>query len=191
MDNLQALYFKNRDEWRRWLEENGGIADGVWLIHYKKHAGKMGITLEEAVEEALCFGWIDGKLKRVDDEKFILRYTPRKPKSVWSKINRDRAERMISLGKMTRAGFDKIEEAKGTGAWQGAYTNAKKEDMPDDLREALLAERGAWKNFNGFANTYWNMYIGWINSAKTAETRKRRIEKVIEQALNRRNQLSL
>ena len=111
MELNNALCFRNRDEWRKWLEKNHEKEKEVWLVHYKKHSGKMGIQLEEAVEEALCFGWIDSKLKKVDEEKFTLKYSPRKANSVWSKLNREKAEIMIKAGKMTPAGLAVIEEA--------------------------------------------------------------------------------
>ena len=123
MELNSALSFKNRDEWRKWLEKNYRKEKEVWLVPYKKHVGKIGIQLEEAVEEALCFGWIDGKLRKVDKERFILRYSPRKANSVWSKLNRERVERLVKSGKMTAAGLSVIEEAKKRGSWNQAYTN--------------------------------------------------------------------
>jgi uncharacterized protein YdeI (YjbR/CyaY-like superfamily) len=139
--------------------------------------------MEEAVEEALCFGWIDGKLKRIDDEKHALRFSPRRGNSVWSKINRERAERLIASGRMTRAGLAKIQEAKRSGRWDSAYTSKIGERMPLDLKKALMEDRRAWDDFQGFANTYRNMYIGWVNDAKTDGTRRKRIRKVVEQSL--------
>ena len=140
------------------------------------------MTLEDAVEEAICFGWIDGQLKRLDTERFILRFSPRKPKSLWSMINKKRAERLIKSGRITNAGLIKIQEAKENGFWESAYTNKIKEDIPLDLKEALIKEKKAWKNFQGFANSYRNMYIGWVKGAKTAKTRTKRIKKVVEQS---------
>jgi len=178
-----ALFFKNRDEWRTWLEKNHTTADVVWIIHYKKSSGKNGLNHFDAVEEAICFGWIDGKLKKIDEERFILRYSPRKPKSVWSKINKENAEKMISLGKMTKAGFDKIEEAKKQGFWDTAYTNLVRERLPSDLKNALIVNKKAWNNFQQFANSYRNMYVGWVKNAKTKETRKKRISEVVKNSL--------
>ena len=181
MDDV--LYFKDREGWRSWLEINHDKKNVAWLIHYKKSSNKVGITHEEAVEEALCFGWIDGQLRRIDDEKYSLRYTPRKARSVWSKINKEKAERMIKSGKMTQAGLTKIEEAKKSGYWENAYTNKVKETMPPDLKKALTQNKKAWLYFQKFANTYRNMYIGWVNDAKTQETRVKRINKIVEQSL--------
>ena len=121
-------------------------------------------------------------MRSIDEEKFILKYTPRKTKSVWSKLNKDKAEKLIKLGKMTDAGLVKIEEAKKNGLWYAAYTNKDREDIPEDLDKALLQNKEAWNNFHNFANSYWNMYIGWVNSAKTEETRRRRITEVVKRS---------
>jgi uncharacterized protein YdeI (YjbR/CyaY-like superfamily) len=177
-----ALFFKNRDEWRSWLEKNHTISDGVWLIHHKKTSSKKNLNHFDAVEEALCFGWIDSKLKKIDKERFILRYSPRKPKSVWSKINKETAEKMVSLGKMTQAGFIKIDEAKKHGFWDNAYTNLVKKQLPSDLKKALMGNKEAWDNFQQFANSYRNTYIGWVKNAKTEETRKKRICEVVKRS---------
>ena len=177
------LSFTNKENWRDWLKENYNKESFVWLTLYKKKFRKKRMTLEDAVEEAICFGWIDGKLKRVDDERFILRFSPRKKKSVWSKINKERAERLMESGTMTDAGLVKIQEAKKNGLWDNAYSNKTKEAIPLDLKEALIKKKKAWNNFQSFANSYQNMYIGWVNSAKTAETRMKRIKKIVEQSL--------
>jgi len=181
----KALSFTDSQEWRKWLTENHSRQEEVWLVHYKKHSGKASIGLNGAVEEALCFGWIDGKLKSVDKERFILRYSPRKPNSVWSKINRDKAEQLIAQGRMTAAGLTKIEEAKKNGTWDAAYTNKVRDEIPSDLRKALMENTKAWNNFESFANSYRNMYIGWVIGAKTEETRRKRIIEVVKRsALN-------
>ncbi len=187
MDIANALLFKSRQEWRKWLEANASSAQEVWLVHYKKNSGKLSIGHNDAVEEALCFGWIDGKLKSIDKDRFILRYSPRKAKSVWSMINREKAEKLIATGRMTTAGLARIEEAKRNGYWDAAYTNRTKYEMPVDLKKALMENSQAWNNFENFANTYRNMYIGWVMGAKTEETRKKRIEEVVKRsALNRK-----
>ncbi len=178
-----ALFFTSREDWRAWLELNHSRAGHVWLIFYKKGSVKKGVSLAEAVEEAICFGWIDGQLRRVDEETFKLRFSPRQAGSVWSQINKVRAEKLIAERRMAEAGLAKIAEAKKTGYWDTAYTNKIKGEMPPDLQDALLKDGKAFENFQNFANTYRNMYIGWITSAKTAETRKKRINKVVEQSL--------
>ena len=178
-----ALYFKNGDEWHQWLKLHHDREAEAWLVYYKKDTGKRGVSYNEAVDEALCFGWIDGKLMRLDEEKYVIRFTPRKSRSVWSRINRDKAEKLIEAGKMTPAGLARIEEARHNGFWENAYTNKKRERMPSDLKKALLEDKKAWENFSSFANSYRNMYIGWVNDARKAETRGRRIEEVVKRAL--------
>lgn len=174
--------FKNKEEWRSWLTQNHDKTVSVWLTFHKKSSTQKGLNLAEAVEEAICFGWIDGKLKKLDAEKFIVRFSPRKANSVWSKINKERAERLIKSGRMTSAGIAKIDAAKKSGWWEKAYTNKILDEIPTDLEEAMKDEKDAWENFQKFANSYRNMYIGWVNDAKTEETRQKRIQKVVEQA---------
>jgi uncharacterized protein YdeI (YjbR/CyaY-like superfamily) len=177
-----AIYFVSAAAWRKWLASNYDKRDHAWLIIYKKGSGKANLTLESAVMEAICFGWIDGKLKSIDDERYILRYSPRKPKSPWSKINKDRAIKLMREGKMTDAGLEKIDEAKNNGLWDAAYTGRTREEMPDDLEKALKADKTAQDNFNNFAASYRNNYIGWINGAKTDATRRKRIAEVVRRA---------
>jgi len=181
----QPLAFENARQWRAWLEENGAAAREAWLLHCKKGSGKASLGLAEAVEEALCFGWVDGKLKSLDKDYFILRYSPRQPGSVWSKINRDRAERLISEGRMAPAGLAAVAEAKKRGAWDAAYTNKTADAPPPGLLKALEENPPARRNFEAFANTYRNMYTGWVAAAKTEETRQKRIREVVRRsALN-------
>jgi len=187
MEINKALLFPNRMQWREWLEQHHAKEKAVWLIHHKKGSDRGSIIYNDALEEALCFGWIDSIMKSIDDEKFILKYTPRKTKSIWSKLNKEKAEKLIKLGKMTDAGLIKIEEAKKNGLWDAAYTNKARDEMPEDLKKSLLQNKETWNNFNNFANSYWNMYIGWVNSAKTEKTRQLRIAEVVKRsALNKK-----
>ena len=178
-----ALVFCNREDWHYWLSDNHDKVSGVWLVFYKKCSGKRGLTLDEAVEEALRFGWIDSRQRNRDQETFVLRFSPRKAHSLWSKINKERAEKLIASGKMTESGLAKIEEAKKNGYWESAYTNLISRPMPNDLKDALMKDTKAWSNFNRFANSYRNLYIFWINQAKTLQTRQKRIETVVEKSL--------
>jgi uncharacterized protein YdeI (YjbR/CyaY-like superfamily) len=185
MDINTALNFKDNQGWHNWLEQNHNKEKEAWLFIYKKRSKQTGIRYEEALEEALCFGWIDGKMKSIDSDKFILRYSPRKAKSVWSKINKDKAELLIAQGRMTTGGLVKINEAKKNGCWDAAYTNKTRDEIPPDLKKALLENIIAWNHFEGFANSYQNMYIGWVIGAKTEETRRKRIIEVVRRsALN-------
>lgn len=187
----EPQYFKNQKQWRKWLEKNASKEKEIWLLHYKKHTGKPGVSYQEALEEAICFGWIDGILRRIDGKKHMIRYSPRRKKSVWSLRNKKIAEELIKQGKMTLAGFSTIKEAKKSGMWQKAYTNIRKERMPTDLKKALMSNKKAWGNFNKFANSYRNMYIGWIKSSKTEPTRKKRIDEVVKlSALNKKSRIA-
>ena len=180
---MNYLFFKNRQEWRKWLKKNHQKAKEVWLLYYKKHTGKPSITHGQAVEEALCFGWIDSRIKRIDEQRFIQKYSPRRDKSVWSKINKDAAKKLIKEGKMMPAGLAKIAIAKRAGSWQSAYTSKKKQAIPKELKEVLVKDKNAWKNFRYFANTYQNMYIGWVTDAKSSITKRKRIKSVFENSL--------
>ena len=177
-----AFYFENADAWHSWLTDNHDKRDHAWLILYKKASGKANLSIKSAVMEAMCFGWIDGKLKSIDSERFILRYSPRKAKSPWSKINVDRAEILIRDGKMTGAGMIKIDEAKANGLWDAAYTSRVKPELPDDLKAALKTDSEAQKNFNNFANGQQFQYIFWLRSARTDITRQKRIAEVVRRA---------
>jgi uncharacterized protein YdeI (YjbR/CyaY-like superfamily) len=143
MDLDKALDFQDSQEWRKWLQLYHNSESEAWLFIYKKRSNKTGISYDEALEEALCFGWIDGKMRSIDGEKFILRFSPRKAKSVWSKINKEKAELLISQGRMTSAGLAKIEEAKNTGLWEAAYTTRRKDTVPGDLEAALSKNSSA------------------------------------------------
>jgi uncharacterized protein YdeI (YjbR/CyaY-like superfamily) len=137
----------------------------------------------QGVEEALCFGWIDSVVRRIDNDTYIQRYSPRNAKSVWSKINKDLAIKLVKEKKMTSAGLQKIDTAKKLGTWQTAYTSLKGLSIPKDLEDALTKNESAFKNFQNFANSYRNIFIGWVESAKTETTRKNRIKVVYEKAL--------
>lgn len=183
MEPDNAMYFPSRHEWREWLERNHDKAKEVWFIQYKKNSGKPSVSYEDALEEALCFGWIDGIIKKIDEERFANRYSPRKAKSRWSKTNKDKAENLIREGKMTASGLAKIEEAKKSGAWGNAYLTRDASQILADLKEALLKNEEAWKNFQGFTNYRQNAYFQFVNDAKTTATRQKRIAEVVAMAM--------
>ena len=183
----KTLYVKDRVAWRDWLKKNHTSENEIWLIYYKKHTGKPRIPYDDAVEEALCFGWIDSLVKTIDDEKYMQKYSPRKKSSVWSEYNVKRCEKMIKEDKMTDAGLKLIEEAKKSGKWQQAYISKKIFEMPDALEIALKKDKTAWANFNNFAPSYKNNYIHWVISAKREETKNNRIAEVVKRsALNKK-----
>lgn len=179
---METLFCKNRDEWREWLNKNHLTLNEIWLIYYKKHTKKPTIIYNEAVEEALCFGWIDSIVKRIDEETYMQKYTPRKKNSIWSLLNTKRVEKMISEGKMTKAGFDQIDIAKKNGQWEKAYSSQKAAIMPKELEDALKENKVAWKNFNSFAKSYQNTYIAWVTTAKRQDTIQKRIRVVVERS---------
>jgi uncharacterized protein YdeI (YjbR/CyaY-like superfamily) len=176
----QQFHFVNRHDWRTWLEANRATANEAWLVIHKKHMGKPGISYEEAVEEALCFGWIDGVMHRIDDEKYTLRFSPRKSGSVWSDTNKRRVAKLIKQGRMTEAGLAKIKEAKANGQWRAAALREDTTKIPDDLRQALKANPQARRNYERLAPSHKRQYIYWITSAKTDRTRQRRIQETVK-----------
>ncbi|OGO08523.1 MAG: hypothetical protein A2Y61_00455, partial [Chloroflexi bacterium RBG_13_60_13] len=171
----KPLRVKDRKGWRAWLEQNHATEKEVWLVLYKKHVARPGISLEDAVEEALCFGWIDGRLRRIDDEKHILRFSPRRRGSIWSESNKRRAERMIEQGRMTEAGLAKVSEAKENGEWDRATLREDTTTIPPDLYTALQANRTTRGDFEELAPSLRKQYLWWITSAKTDQTRQKRI----------------
>ncbi len=174
--------FFDQIEWRRWLEANHSSEKEIWVIINKKKSGRTGLKYQEAVEEAICFGWIDSKMQSIDAKRFRQRFSPRKKNSIWSKNNKETAERMIHAGKMTHAGFETITEAKLNGKWEIAYSSKTVSAIPRDLIKALKEDELAWKNFRKFSNSTKFQYIHWVNSAKKDETRRRRIVAVVEKA---------
>ena len=174
--------FRGRKEWRKWLEENHSSEKEVWTIIYKKKSRKVGLKYPEAIEEAICFGWIDSKMQSIDDFRFRLRFSPRRKNSIWSKNNRDLAETMIRMGKMKSAGFEKVVEAKRNGKWNSAYSSKVPLKISKDLMKALKENRLTWKSFNEFSNSTKLRYIYWIESAKKDDTRRKRIVDVVEKA---------
>lgn len=174
--------FRGRKEWRRWLEENHSSEKEVWTIINKKKSRKVGLKYPEAIEEAICFGWIDSKMQTIDDFRFRLRFSLRKKNSIWSKINRDLAETMIRTGKMKKAGFEKVVEARRNGKWDSAYSSKVPLKIPKDLMKALKENVLIWNNFNEFSNSTKLRYVYWIESAKKDDTRRKRIVDVVKKA---------
>lgn len=172
---------RDRAAWRKWLQANHGKSEGIWLALEKKGGPDHRLKLDEAVEEALCFGWIDSLPNKLDATRYLLLLTPRKPGSVWSKINKVRAERMIASGLMTAPGLAKIEAARNDGSWN-SLDRVEAMHMPDDLAAALAANREAKTNFEGFSASARKGLLYWIDSAKRAETRKERIARAVVSA---------
>jgi uncharacterized protein YdeI (YjbR/CyaY-like superfamily) len=179
MSKVKSLYVTDRRQWRAWLKSHHASEREIWLIYYKKHTGKPRIPYDDAVEEALCYGWIDTTVKRMDDERYMQKFTPRKPRSVWSKHNKERAEKMIKGKRMTRAGLVRIEDAKRSGAWERAEKPEQPTRVPPELKKALSANKTAARNFHNLAPSYRRDYIGWLLSARREETRRKRLREIV------------
>ena len=178
---LETFYARNRQEWRDWLAAHYADTPGVWLLYYKKDSGKPRVAYAEAVEEALCFGWIDSKPNTLDDERYMQLFTPRKPKSPWAKSNKERVVRLIAEGLMTPAGLEKIEAAKQNGMWE-QYDSIEEVSVPPDLEAALAANPTAQANFQAFSSSSVKVILWWIHSARRPETRAKRIEETVRLA---------
>ncbi len=172
----------SRAEWRRWLAGHHGTSAGIWLIWRKKRAGEaQPLTLDEAVREALCFGWIDSTLRPLSDEKSALLFTPRKPGSTWSQSNKQRAELLIAAGLMTAAGQQVIDAAKRDGSWS-SLDAIEELRVPDDLEQALAADPDAERNFDAFTPSAKKNVLWWIESAKRPQTRAKRVAETVRLA---------
>ena len=169
------LAFGGRDQWRSWLEKNHSLKTEAWLVIYKVKFRGQGLCLADAVEEALCFGWIDGVLKPLDDMRYALRFSPRTPHSIWSLSNIRRAEKLIVEGKMTAAGRQKILEAQENGQWRAAIRREKVDMIPDDLDRALRKIRGGLANYHSLPASVKKQYLYWLESSKREVTRQSRI----------------
>lgn len=176
-DNLKKKKFKDRKIWRKWLEENHLSEKGIWLIYYKKHTGKKTVIYNEAVEEALCFGWIDTTVRRIDEEQYCQKFTPRNDKSVWSDLNKERVNKLIKNKSMTKYGLKKVQIAKKNGMWDKEYLVNKNNPMPKEFKTELGKNKEALKNFNNLAPSHKKHFINWIVDAKKEETKIRRSKK--------------
>ncbi len=169
-----SIHALTRDEWRQWLMTNHAKATGVWLVSYKKSTGKSRVEYDNAVEEALCFGWVDSKPNKLDDERTLLWFAPRKPGSGWSRPNKARVERMLQAGLMMEPGLRKVEQAKQDGSW--SKLDAVEElSVPEDLAQALAGYPEAALNFDAFPRSAKRGILEWIANAKTRPTRARRV----------------
>jgi uncharacterized protein YdeI (YjbR/CyaY-like superfamily) len=170
-----SIHPLSRAEWRAWLAENYTRTAGVWLVSYKKATGKPRFDYEEAVEEALCFGWIDSKGNKLDEERSLLWFAPRKGGTGWSKPNKERVEKLIAAGQMTPAGLAKVEAAKADGTWT-ALDSIEALEIPPDLATALGSYPTATAYFDAFPRSVKRGILEWISTAKTAPTRAKRVE---------------
>lgn len=174
------IFFESREAFRTWLEAHHDAVEELWVGYFKADAEQSGIEYGESVEEAICFGWIDGLVHGIDDETYKRRFTPRKPDSKWSKANRERALAMMDAGRMTPAGTKLVEAAKASGEWDDAYRLADDHEVPEELEAALKESETAWANFQEFSNTDQHAFIALFREAKTEETRRKRLKRTVE-----------
>ncbi|MEQ8822457.1 MAG: YdeI/OmpD-associated family protein [Sumerlaeia bacterium] len=184
--HLDRVTVETREEWRAWLAANHGQAESIWLVTYKKGASKPYLSYDEIVEEALCFGWVDSLPRKLDDERTMRLLSPRKPKSAWSKVNKERIAKLEREGLMAPAGAEKIAAAKRDASWS-FLDDVETLAMPPDLAEALTRHPPATENFNAFPRSAKRGILGWIKLAKRPETRAKRVEETARlAALNQR-----
>jgi uncharacterized protein YdeI (YjbR/CyaY-like superfamily) len=180
-EQLESFQARDRRQWRRWLQRNHRTSRGVWLVYYKVKSGKPSVRYNEAVKEALCFGWIDSKVNSLDEERYKQIFTPRKPKSAWSKLNKQYIEELSTQGLMAEAGLAKIEVAKRDGSWN-KLDMVEELRIPQDLSEAFAVNKVAEDYFKAFSKSSKKGILFWIESAKRSETRSKRISETIRLA---------
>ena len=181
MEIRKTLYVTSREEWRSWLTKHYQSETEVWLIYYKKHTGRPRISYDHAVEEALCFGWVDSIVKRMDDEKFAQKFTPRRDSTKWSALNKRRLRKLIREGRMIEAGLAKIDLAMLSEEAQAQQSKGDLGDLdiPRFVKKALMANAKAWENFRSLTPSRRRAYIHLIMDAKKEETRERRLREAV------------
>lgn len=179
--DVNTFFASTPEDWRAWLGRHGQSETEVWLVIHHKDSGTPSVRYHEAIEHALCYGWIDSQARKLDDDSFRLRFTPRNPHSTWSRVNRQRAARMIELGLMTEHGQALIDLAKANGTWR-ALPDDEGLAVPEDLRESLDRNEGARNNFQRFPPSSKRLILEWIATAKRPETRRRRIDQTVSLA---------
>ncbi|HXB14979.1 MAG TPA: YdeI/OmpD-associated family protein [Solirubrobacteraceae bacterium] len=178
-DGLPILSFASEAEWRAWLGENHASAAGLWISIAKKGSGIGSVRYPEVLEHAICFGWIDGRRERLDDERFLQRFTPRRARSPWSKINREKAERLAQDGLMEPAGLEEVRRAKDDGRWERAYASQRTAAVPEDLQRALDARPVAAAAFSGLSSQNRYAILYRLDQARRPETRARRLAEYV------------
>ena len=181
ISEIETYYPKTKQHWRKWLAKNNIQKDAIWLIMYKKKSDKPSITWSDAVDEALCFGWIDSIKKKLDEERSIQYFSKRKPKSTWSKINKQKVCKLIDTGFMTKVGLDCIEVAKRNGTWE-ILDSVEELIIPPDLETKLMTNANAMDFFLSLSKSVRKATLQWIILAKRQETRQKRINEIVELA---------
>jgi uncharacterized protein YdeI (YjbR/CyaY-like superfamily) len=181
---IETIYAKSRQEWREWLQDNHDKKQSVWLIYYKKKSAVPSVVYSDAVDEALCFGWIDSKAKPIDEDSYMQFFSRRKPKSVWSKVNKEKIERLTKQGLITEMGFEAIERAKQNGSWT-LLDEAEALIIPQDLEEEFQKRPNAKQYFSSLSRSDKRNVLQWLVLAKRPETRAKRIREIVELADNK------
>jgi uncharacterized protein YdeI (YjbR/CyaY-like superfamily) len=177
---IKKLYFPTSKAWRKWLSQNHDNESEIWLVYYKKESGKSSIPYEDSVEEALCFGWIDSIIKKIDENSYARKFTPRKENSHWSPSNKRRIKKLIAENRMTAIGLAKVESAKRSGLWDREIQIPQMDfDPPHDFIAALSENKTAQLNYEKLGASHQKPFIIWICMAKRKETRDRRIKESI------------
>ena len=169
---------RSRKAWRAWLEKNHAARAEVWLVFYKRHTAKPTVSYNDAVEEALCFGWIDGEKRSIDDERYMHRCTPRKADSRWSQTNKNRVARLIEAGLMAPPGMTAVQQAKRNGRWS-SLPQKQKFSMPVELTDRLNSDKQARRFFDSLAPSYRRQYVAWVDTVKRQDTRDRRADEAL------------
>ena len=178
---MDKFHPANKDEWRNWLKENHLSADSIWVIFYKKSSPRHNMNWSDAVDQALCFGWIDSTKKSIDEETFMQYFSKRKPKSNWSRINKEKVKILIEQGLMEEAGLKSIEIAKENGSWT-ILDNVEALIIPEDLMEALSNQEGAFEYYESLSKSIKKGLLYWVISAKRPATRQKRVIEIVENA---------
>jgi uncharacterized protein YdeI (YjbR/CyaY-like superfamily) len=177
---LPILEFASERDWERWLEEHHGVSPGVWLVFAKRGAPTPTVTHAQALDTAICFGWIDGQIRRLDAVRYLQRFTPRGRRSRWSEINREKAMALIAAGRMRPAGHAQVTAARADGRWEAAYAPSSRATIPDDFQQALDAEPAAREFFGTLTGMRRYAFLHRLHNVKTPQARRRRIAGYIE-----------
>ncbi len=184
---MNTKHFETKEDWEVWLENHFDKENELWLVYYKKHTGKPTVSYEDSVRTALCYGWIDGLLKKLNEDSYVRRFTPRKGKSVWSESNKQRIAELIKAGKMKPAGLKLVEAAKLSGNWDKIITPPEIDlSIPEDFEKALKNHPQAVTYFDALTKSHKKEFLMWIKTAKRQETRERRISESINMLLEKK-----
>ena len=178
---MKTLELKTREAWRAWLADHHDKEEEIWLVYFKKETGIPTLDYAETRDEALCFGWVDSLIKKIDDTKYARKFTPRKDSSKWSKVNKARVKALIKVGLMTEHGLKKVEAAKRSGSWDNPVQKPSMDfKMPPEFAQALQDNPQAEETYINLPPSHQKRYLGWIVTAKKSETRQKRINEAIK-----------